>query len=796
MAFPFLFLSVSLAWGIFLSRFLSISPGAWAVILLVILSFAWILFLLRRTKLSFFFVLLSTFLLGASLYSVHHKNFEANSLHNLHYKDYADFYGTLYKSPSKGKDKDYLFLKAKKVIFQNKAKRIDGNLRITVYHSPESASLYGLLVGDKIKVSARLLSYRGFRNFHDFSMDLYFKSQKIHNRAFTKSPMLVEKIKSGGKFSPLRFISFIRQGLQRKIEHHFPSSDPTSLSSPGAVFEALLLGERRRMDDSLTRSLQSAGIYHLFAISGAHIAIISFLFFSIFKLFRVPHRLSYILIMIFLIFYAFLVEGRPSVVRATLMTLAFLLGKIIWCNVNLINTISISAFFLLLFNPFSLFHVGFQLTFAATLSIILFFPRLIKYFPRLPLRISEIFVLSLTAQLGVLPIMASVFHRVTFSSLLLNYIALPLVGAIMGCGYLFFLLSCISSFLSQLLAKVISLLINFLASASHFLDWIPSISYRLPSPHLVTIMAYYVFLLLLLVPPKIRRQTLALVLCFLLSLAVLITYPFPPVSKNLRLTLIDVGQGESILVEFPGRKKMLIDGGGYQTETFDIGENVVSPFLWEKGIKTIHHLVLTHAHPDHLNGLKAVARNFRIKEFWEALSPADNQSYAEFRSLIPSSTVCHRVFRGESLVENPVKVDVLHPERKYPLVPAVHNNQSLVLSLSYGKTSFLLTGDIGKHAEAEILKTAEKIRSQVLKSPHHGSNSSSSMDFLRKVHPQVVIISVGEGNRYGFPDPEVLNRYKKIGAKIYRTDLHGAIEISSDGKKISIRTAVSNLPSD
>lgn len=788
MPFPFLFLALSLASGILLSSLLSFSLLTWILFLVASLAFAWLFFLLRKERQAFLIILISTFLLGASLYSFSNRNFDENSLRRLELSNYADFYGTLYKSPSRGPDRDILFIKVKKVFYENKQEKIRGNLRITIPHSSESSSPLRLFVHDKIKVSASLLSSKGYRNFKTSNLNAYLKSQNIHNRAFSKSALLVERLESGKKYSPLHLVSVFRQSLQNKIESLF-SSGTGELSPQGAVLEALLLGERSRMDPSITQSLQRAGIYHLFAISGAHIAIISFFIFSLLKLSRVPTRLSYLLVIAFLVFYAFLVEGRPSVMRATIMAVAFLLGKLIWRNVNLINTISISAFILLLFNPFSLFNVGFQLTFAATFSIILFFPRIIKYFPRLPLRISEILVLSLTAQLGVFPFIASSFNRVTFSSLILNYAALPLVGLIMAGGYIFLPLSFVSSFLAQLLAKGIEFLINLLISCSHLFDKVSFISYRIPTPHLLTMIGYFLFFLLLLLPSKIRKQKLAFSVLFLVFFTVLISYPFPSVSKNLKLTFIDVGQGESILVEFPGRKKMLIDGGGHPSGTFDIGEQVVSPFLWKKGIKKIDYLVLTHAHPDHLNGLKAVARNFRIGEYWETFSPLENDPYTEFKRLLSSSVSRKRLFRGHSHQEKTVRIEVLHPETGEPYVYNISNDHSLVLKLSYNQISFLLPGDIEIDAEEKILESSAQIKSQVLKSPHHGSDSSSSEAFLDRVSPEIVVISVGKNNRYGFPNHEILERYKKIGAKVYRTDVHGAVEVSSDGRKIFIRTA-------
>jgi len=789
MPFPFLFLALSLALGILFSSLLSFSLLSLVLSMIACLACAWLLYPLQKHKLSFLFVLFTTFLFGASLYTFSSRSFEENSLRKLKQTTYADFYGTLYKSPSFGIVKDYLFLKVKKVVYQNKEEKINGNLRITVPRSSEFPAPLSLYARDKVKVSARLLPYKSFQNFKTFSLDAYLKSQKIHNRASAKSPLLVEKIESGKKYSPIRLISVIRQKIQKKIKKHFSSPDTNSLSPQGAVLEALLLGERKRMDFSVTQSLQKAGIYHLFALSGAHIAIISFFLFSLFNLMRIPNRFSYLLVMAFLLFYVFLVEGRPSVLRATIMTLAFLFGKLIWRNVNLINTISISAFILLLFNPFSLFSVGFQLTFAATFSIILFFPKIIKLLPRLPLRISEIMAISLTAQLGVLPFIASSFNRVTFSSLILNFAALPLVALIMSCGYIFIPLSFVSSFLAQLLAKVLNYLIDLLIGCSHIFDSLTFISYRIPTPHLLTITGYFLFLYLLLLPLKIKRQKLILFLFFLVFFAGLISYPFSPKSKNLKLTFIDVGQGESILVEFPGKRKMLIDGGGFPEGTFDIGENVVSPFLWKKGLKKIDYLVLTHAHPDHLNGLKAVSKNFKIGEYWEAYSPTEVEAYTEFKSLLGSFIPIKRLFRGDSYQQKKVIIEVLHPESGKTYVTTVHNDHSLVLRLLYGQTSILLPGDIGTDAENKILENSREIQSQVLKSPHHGSRSSSSKAFLDRVAPEIVVISIGLGNRYGLPDHEVLERYKKMGIKVYRTDHHGAVEVSSDGQRIYVRTA-------
>lgn len=790
MPFPFLYLAVSLTLGIFFSSLLFLPFSICVSGLLGFLIFAWLAFYLKKNKLAFALGLIATLFLGLSLYSRENKDYEQNSIKKFDYNGYADFYGRLYKSPSFGVGKTYFFIKIEKISYLNKEEKARGNLRVSVLHPAQYPSPLKLKVGDMIKVSAQVLPVRDYRNFSEPRLANLRKNQNIHNHAVTKSPLLVEIQKKRTPFSIFRLISSIRENLILKIEDHFSSADRTTLSREGAVLEALLLGERGRMDEATTRSLQKSGLFHLIAISGAHIAIISYLLFGILQFFRAPKRFSYAALILLLLFYALLVEGRASVFRAAIMSLAYLVGKLLWNNTRLLNTISFSAFFLLLINPFYLFDMGFDLTFAATLSIILFFPRVLKSLPRLPLKISELFALSLTAQLGVLPFLAGSFNRVAFSSLLLNFAAIPLTGVIMAFGFVFLSFSLMSSFLAQVLAQALKFLIRIFLWTSHLFDPFPVFSYRIPTPPLPVILGYFFFFFLLLLRPRVKGQKLLTFALFGIFFALLISYPFAAdFSQTLKLTFLDVGQGDSILVEFPGRKKMLVDGGGVPDDSFDIGEHVVSPFLWSKGIKKIDYLVLTHAHPDHMNGLKAVARNFKIGRYWEAFSPLQSPPYEELKNSLDDSVLKKRVFRGFSQQEGDVRIEAIHPEEEMPLVREASNDESLVLRLSIGETAFLLAADIGVEAEDEILAANLNAQSQVLKSPHHGSKSSSSKAFLEKVRPQIVVVSAGRGNFYGVPHQEVLGRYQNTGARILRTDEDGAVEISADGKSIVIRTS-------
>ncbi len=790
MPFPFLFLTISLSSGILVASQASIPLPVLVFLLLVSLIAAWLCFAVRRDRLSFAFILAAACFLGMTLYTNRDHAYEDNALRRFDQAGYVDFSGRLYKSPSFGQGRTFLYLRVEKIHRLKREENVEGNLRVTVLHPDKYPSPLKLLTGDRIVVSAQILPVRDFRNFGQPRLANLRKNQNIHNHAVSKSPLLVEKQDGGSRFSAFSLVSSIRQKLQQSIERHFSSPWRTALSQEGAVLEAMLLGERGRLDETTTRALQASGLFHLIAISGAHVAILSALLFFILRLLRVRQRPAYLVLIFILLFYAFLVEGRASVYRAAIMALAYLGGKLLWKNVNLINTVSFSAFFLLLSNPFFLFDMGFELTFAATFSIILFLPRVLKHLPRLPLKISELFGLSFTAQLGVLPFLVRSFNRVTFSALLLNLAAVPLTGLIMALGFLFLLLSSLSFSIGHLISQALAFLIRAFLFVAHLFDPLPVFSYRIPTPHLATVIGYFVFLFLLLLPTKIKGLRLAVFISFAICLAVLITYPFPASSsKALRLTFLDVGQGDSTLVEFPGRKKMLIDGGGVPYTGFDIGEHVVSPFLWRKGIKTIDYLVLTHAHPDHLNGLKTVADNFRVINFWESFSPPQNPVYQDLLDSFKPAVQKERVFRGFVREEAGVRIEALHPQHSAPYVRETSNEESLVLRIAQGELSFLLTADVGVDSELDMLRHFDDLRVQVLKSPHHGSRTSSSLSFLEKIQPAVVVISAGRGNVYGVPHPDVLERYERLGILILRTDHEGAIEISADGRNLVIRTA-------
>jgi competence protein ComEC len=271
--------------------------------------------------------------------------------------------------------------------------------------------------------------------------------------------------------------------------------------------------------------------------------------------------------------------------------------------------------------------------------------------------------------------------------------------------------------------------------------------------------------------------------------------------KDLRLTFIDVGQGDSILIEFPKGKKMLIDGGGLHEDRFDTGKNIIAPLLWKKKIRRIDTLVLTHPDPDHLKGLIFIASQFSIGQFWDNGYQTESGSYLQLKKILKEKQIMTFSLneKASPQIIHGVEISILNPPKSNTTQRKVRNfldlnNSSLVMKLGFRNVSVLLSGDIGKEAEERMLRKGSLLRADILKIPHHGSSSSSSPPFLDRVKPTYAILSVGERNIGRLPHPEVLKRYQQLGSRIFRTDKHGAISVITDGDAVKLIPFVKNKP--
>jgi competence protein ComEC len=672
------------------------------------------------------------------------------------------------------------------------------------------------LPGDRLRFLCSLYSPREFRNPGGFSYRRHLAYERIHTIAY-----LPEKntwVQTGsGIGNPLLlkvegWRSRIRWFLQRQGDF---------LST--GICQALVIGEQGMVPQGVRDLFTTTGIAHLLAISGDQFGIIAFLAFSV--LFWVVKRSERILLsgaakkltaamtIPLLVVYTLIAGGGISVVRAMIMVTTFFLSILFDRERNLLHTLVLAAFLILIISPPSLFDVSFQLSFLAVLSIVYLIPLVVKRFtPEKPIlpdsksRLEKLwrygkiaFLVTTVATLGTAPFVALHFNRLSPVGLITNLFAVPWVGfLLLPLSLAASVLSFFSFPVAAILMQANGLIAKGLVSTLGLFASIPFASFFVSTPTWVEIMLFYLLLFTFVHIRKKKATVWAfLILCVLAALDFSYWTLRGSFQKNLVVTFLDVGHGDSILVEFPKGKKMLIDGGGFHDERLDTGKHIVAPFLWKSKIHTIDYMVLTHPDPDHLKGLGFIASHFKIGQFWSNNLPIPTEPLELLKETLSREGVAKREIdeAHPALAIHGVQISVLNPRAGGELPhkspnPLFLNNQSLVLKFEFRNITLLLPADIGQEAEYRMMRKGYLLKADLLKVPHHGSASSSSPLFLEKVRPEYAIFSVGERSRGRLPNPEVLARYLRAGAKVFRTDRDGAITVVTDGEKLQVKTFV------
>jgi len=413
---------------------------------------------------------------------------------------------------------------------------------------------------------------------------------------------------------------------------------------------------------------------------------------------------------------------------------------------------------------------------------------------------ADLVLISLVLQLGMLPLLAHYFHRVALTGPLANIPAVLLTGVAVPLGFLTLTASLVSHALAAVLAKMLGAVLALLnASVGWFASRHVS-SYRVPGPPLVLMAAFAALAIALAVAIHLRwrawKQSTAAA-AVLATAALVAAYPFPPSYANgkLEFTVLDVGQGDSLFLSFPHGRTILVDAGGAlpnfhqggMRSGIDVGEDVVSPYLWSRGMKRIDIVALTHAHEDHLGGMSAVLENFRVGELWVGRD-VDSAAYRHVLAVARARSVTVRhMMQGDAFNEDGIAGDVLWPD-DLSEGRAAKNDDSLVLRVKDGTQSILLAGDIERPSERKMLSEDQTVGVNFLKVAHHGSKTSTTDAFLAAAHPAFGAISVGRDNSFGHPSPEVVERLEAAGVRVYRTDRDGAITAITDGTNITVST--------
>lgn len=597
----------------------------------------------------------------------------------------------------------------------------------------------------------------------------------------------------------------------------------TSLPEPHAsLLTGILLGDSRGMPRELEEAFRETGMTHIIAISGFNIAvIIALLDHMTAPVF--PRRAAAVGIMIFILLYALLVGAGASVVRASIMGVSYLIGfRLLGRPTLAVAGLFTAAFIMTLIDPDTLWDVGFQLSFAATLGLMLYAGRWSRWLaqgatpvlsPEVRGRVvrfaSDLLLVTLAAQVLTLPLILYHFGRLSLASLPANLLVLPAQAGVMAGGGVTLLAGLVSPGLGQLVGLIAWAFLHYTITIIRLLAEMQYASVPLPLSASGLVAVYLVIGALTLLSSrtktnekgvsfridKMPRKSVVVIAMSFAGLTLLGWIVGQP-DDRLRVAFMDVGQGDAIFIQTPNGRQLLIDGGRYPSETLDqLGRQM--PF-WDRSIDLI---MATHPDADHVAGLVDVIERYNVSQL--ITNGADEGSDSAYAALLAAAgergTATHITQKGESIhLDEGIRVDILHSGAAG--LSDSRNDASIVARLSYGELSVLLTGDAEEAAELGMIRDGNPLQAVVLKAGHHGANTSSGTEFLQAVAPRIVIISAGRDNPYGHPHPAMIARAEAVGAAVLRTDELGTLELESDGSRMwwsaerEIQTLVERSP--
>jgi len=615
--------------------------------------------------------------------------------------------------------------------------------------------------GERVRLYGKLYPLSDYSNFHKNFLNYYNFSKKIIGSIYVKSDGLIERERVN---NPV----FYYLSKYKLMFSKFVSGVKVDESKNLSIIKAITIGERKSIPEDLKFLWKEAGIYHLLAISGAHIGIISFLLFYFFHFVGISERNIYKIQIILIFIFMLFIGNNPPVVRASFMILLFFIGKLLWRDTDLLHIVSISGIVYLVFSPLSVVNIGFILTYFITISLILTLRKMKGIFD-VSTKVEQSFYIILLAFLVSLPLNLYFFNYVSFGSIILNFLSMIIIPAT-----LFFSIN------SLLLFGIIPSVGGFLIEISYYLVLVLNyLSEKIGKPLSLRsltppfwLVCLYIILFFLLFFAKKKRGIIALL--WFLSFFSLTFYPEKSIKKP-AVYFLDVGEGDASYVEIPLNYKVLVDcGGSYKKDNF-IGEYIVSSFLFKSRVRTIDAIFISHFHPDHYYGCLRVIKNFKVKKLYY-YNTVEGKNLNELIDMAKEEGVkIVKLNYGDKIRIGEADFRVIHPKKE--IIKRITNNDSIVLKLKLKNYKILYTGDIEKEAEKEIVEREKNLNSYVLKIAHHGSRTSSTIKFLKAVSPRIAVISVGRGNRYNFPSKFTLEKLKGMGVIVLRTDKDGAIKL-------------------
>jgi competence protein ComEC len=689
--------------------------------------------------------------------------------------------------------------------------------------------------GQRVEIEARVRRPHNYNNPGSFDYAAYLARQYIFWTAgMTRgSKARIMPGRCGSRFMSMVF--GLRVAALERIDLLYGRDNYSA-----GMMEGILIGESSKLEKVWTENFRRTGTFHALVISGVHVTVLAGVLLFLLRMCALPEIPALTVTATAAWLYALVSGLSAPVVRAAGGFTLYLIARFFFRRGRVMNLLAAVALVYLLWDPGQMFDPSFQLSFLCVAAIGALAtplldatsaplarglraigntdgdphlePRVAQFrvelrlaaetvavWTRLPVRWAiaslalilraaffafEMGVISTVVQIGLALPMAEYFHRVSFSGLTANLLIVPLLNGVVPIGFFAIFTRW------RWVAGIAGLLLRGSAKVA---DWHAKLepSWRVPDPPLWLALALVAALVATAVLARNRtwRWPSAAAVLALFALLLWQPWPAPLEPHTLELTAIDVGQGDSLLVVFPEGQRMVIDGGGLlqfgrrRRSNLDTGEDVVSPYLWNRGIRRLDIVVATHAHEDHSGGLGSLLENFRPRELWVGANPLPSllERAARFHVRVIEMRAAQPFnFSGAS-------IEVLSPPADYVAIKS-GNNDSLALRIGYGERGFLLTGDMERPMEARLLSDGRVPHTDVLKVGHHGSKTSTIQPFLNAVSPIVAIISAGYENSFGHPHKDVLGRLAAQHSAVLRTDLDGLVTIRTDGRRLWLDT--------